>query len=130
MNTQPRNDFHHSIITHDQYQFEPIDQEISSLTKSSNHFIQRPIPIHHSQSNVMNERSSYVLPAKRNSTLNIQSTTTMNDSNNRTFPLSRSITTDQLASNHHRTTRLYYYPSVQDVLDALERRAFDKESMV
>lgn len=130
MNTHPRNDFTQSIISHDQYQFEPIDQEVSSLIKSSNHSIQRPIPIHHSHSNV--------LPAKRNSTLDIQSsssTTTMNDPNNRTFPLSRSITTDQLASNHkntsHRTNRLYYCPSVQDVLDALERRAtFDKESMV
>lgn len=136
MNTHPRNDFTQSIISHDQYQFEPIDQEVSSLTKSSNHSIQRPIPIHHSFSNV--RPSTYVLPAKRNSTLDIQSsssTTTINDSNNRTFPLSRSITTDQLASNQrnlsHRTNRLYYCPSVQDVLDALERRAaFDKESMV
>jgi hypothetical protein len=42
------------------------------------------------------------------------------------------MTSDQIGINQNSThnNKLYYYPSVQDVLDALNRRSFDKESFV
>ncbi len=112
---QPMNKYNHNQVLYENinaYQFQPINQDCSSNSNSTqvnnSHLIQRPIPI-----------SNYQI--KRNSTMNIDSTI-------RSYGLSRSITSDQLAN--HSTNRLYYYPSVQDVLDALNRRSFDKESFV
>ena len=97
------------------YQFQPIDQDCSTNSTSSqknpSHLIQRPVPI---QTNANTK--------KRNSTADINAPI-------RSYGgLPRSVTSDQLVN--HTTNRLYYYPSVQDVLDALNRRSFDKESFV
>lgn len=129
---------HPSTILHDDYHFEPIDHDFSSLSSTHqghhSHLIQRPVPIASTHSNEVTERpkkpQTYRLPAKRNSTISINPMDL--NSANRSFTLSRSVTSDQLANsqNHNRTHRLYYCPSVQDVLDALQRRAFDKESFV
>jgi hypothetical protein len=105
------------------YQFQPIDQGCSSNLTSSqinnSHSIQRPVPISNSQTNTNIERPKK--QAKRNSIVNIDSTI-------RSYGIPRSVTSDHLAN--HPTNRLYYCPSVQDVLDALNRRSFDKESFV
>ncbi|UJR21021.1 hypothetical protein I4U23_024121 [Adineta vaga] len=114
-----------SILQNKNYHFEPIDHEITTPINNS-HSIQRPIPIHNLHSNTMNERSKKS-QTKRNSTININPIEI--DSTIRSFALPRSVTSDQIAKNST-TNRLYYYPSVQDVLDALNRRAFDKESFV
>jgi hypothetical protein len=102
------------------YQFQPIDQDFSSNSTFSqlnnSHLIQRPIPIERPK-----KPSQYALQAKRNSTVNLDTTI-------RSYGLPRSMTSDQLANNTPQ--RLYYYPSVQDVLDALNRLSFDKESYV
>jgi len=96
------------------YQFQPIDQDFSSNSRLSqlnnSHLIQRP-----------EKPLQYSLQAKRNSIVNIDPTI-------RSYGLPRSVTSDQLANNIPQ--RLYYCPSVQDVLDALNRRSFDKESFV
>jgi hypothetical protein len=102
------------------YQFQPIDCDFSSNSTSSqinnSHLIQRPIPISNPK-----KSPQYVLQTKRNSTANIDTTI-------RSSGIPRSVTSDHIASNT--TNRLYYYPSIQDVLDALNRRSFDKESFV
>jgi hypothetical protein len=109
------------------YQFQPIDHDFSSNSTSSqtnnSHLIQHPIPISNTGIERPKKQPQYVLQTKRNSTVNIDSTI-------RSYGLSRSITSDHLANNNNTTNRLYYYPSVQDVLDALNRRSFDKESYV
>jgi len=113
------------------YQFQPIDHDFSSnstLSQINNsHSIQRPIPISNYQSNTVIERpkkppqQQYNFHTKRNSTVNLDTTI-------RSYALPRSMTSEHLANNP--PNRLYYYPSVQDVLDALNRRSFDKESFV
>jgi hypothetical protein len=126
-----------TILQNKNYQFKPIDHDFSSNSTSSqidnSHLIQRPIPISNYSSNTVIERpktsqQQYVLQTKRNSALNINPSDI--DSTIRSYALSRSMTSDQLANNNNTTKRLYYCPSVQDVLDALNRRAFDKESYV
>lgn len=109
---QPMNSNNHH--TPNSYQFQPIDQDYSSNKTSPQNSIQRPIP-------VLNKSSPYVLQGKRNSTINIDTTI-------RSYGLPRSMTSEHLANNT--SNRLYHYPSVQDVLDALNRRSFDKESYV
>ncbi|CAF1440278.1 unnamed protein product [Adineta ricciae] len=106
------------ILQNQNYYFEPIDHNLKTSTTNS-HSIQRPTPV----DNYCSKRCS----AKRNSTINIIPMET--DSTIRSYTLPRSVTADQLAKSSA-TNRLYYYPSVQDVLDALNRRAFDKESFV
>ena len=142
-----------STILHNDYQFEPIDQDFPSIDMgtmpssaittphqtSSGYLIKRPMPITSYHSNPIIERpkkyrqQNYVLTTKRNSTINASDI----DPTARSYTLPRSMTTDQIGSNCQSTTatttthnRLYYYPSVQDVLDALNRRSFDKESFV
>jgi len=146
-----------STILHNDYQFEPIDHDfpsidISTMPSSAKttpyqttdlHLLKRPIPVANYHSNSIIERSQkkyhnyhspqqqthqYVLSTKRNSSIHPSDI----DSTSRSYTLPRSITTDQIGSNQQTTTtnRLYYYPSVQDVLDALNRRSFDKESFV
>lgn len=112
-------------VFNDNYHFEPIDHDLTST--STNHFIQRPVPICNAQSKNF---TSYGLSAKRNSTTNI-------DVNNRSCQLARSVTSDHLATNtkyqnknQAKVNRLQYWPSVQDVLDALEQRSYEKESFV
>jgi len=100
----------HKSLTMNTNQFQPIDHEYHPMKINNSHSIHRPIPISHS--------------TKYNfSTFNLD--TTVRSCSN--FP--RSATSDQLA-NHSTNKRLYYYPSVQDVLDALNRSSFDKESFV
>lgn len=105
------------------YQFQPINQDYSSNLTSSqinnSHLIQRPVPISNNERS--KKSSQYSFQAKRNSTVNIDTTI-------RSYGLPRSMTSEHLANNT--PNRLYYYPSVQDVLDALNRRSFDKESYV
>ena len=96
------------------YQFQPIEQDSISSQSNTSHSIQRPVPIERA-------KKPYTFQTKRNSTMNI-------DSSVRSYGLPRSLTSDHLANNS--SNRLYYYPSVQDVLDALNRRSFDKESFV
>ncbi|CAF1040519.1 unnamed protein product [Rotaria sp. Silwood1] len=141
-----------STILHNDYQFEPIDHdfpsiEISTIPSSAistpyqpniGHSIKRPVPINNYHSNPVIERpkkyhqQQYVLTTKRNSAINPSDI----DSTARSYTLTRSLTTDQIGNTNNSTNRstnnnrLYYYPSVQDVLDALNRRAFDKESFV
>lgn len=141
-----------STILHNDYQFEPIDQDFPSIDMgtmpsstitaphhlNNGYSIRRPMPITNYHSNPTMERSkkyrqqNYVLTTKRNSTINASDI----DSTARSYTLPRSMTSDQIASNCQSTStgttnnRLYYYPSVQDVLDALNRRSFDKESFV
>ncbi|CAF1564560.1 unnamed protein product [Adineta ricciae] len=145
------NDYQFEPIDHD---FPSIDigtmpsSAISTPYQTTNpHAIKRPVPINNYHSNPIIERpkkyhqQQYIVTTKRNSTINpsdFESTT-------HSYTLPRSITSDQIASNGSNNTnnnmnssnnrsahsnRLYYYPSVQDVLDALNRRAFDKESFV
>lgn len=101
------------------YYFEPIHRDsptnLPAMQAGHTHSVERPTPIGGKP------------PAKRNSTLNIS--TMEIDSTVRSFTLPRSVTSDQLAKSTT-SNRLYYYPSVQDVLDALNRRAFDEESFV
>lgn len=145
-----------STILHNDYQFEPIDHdfpsiEVGTLPSSaitvphhhpdSTHSVKRPVPLNNVHSSTVIERPKkyhqpqYVLSTKRNSTAGIHPVE-MSDSVTTSFNLPRSMTSDQLGANstsNNRTTtnnRLYYYPSVQDVLDALNRRSFDKESFV
>lgn len=106
------------ILQNQDYYFEPIDHDLKSSTTNS-HSIQRPTP--------SDNHCSKRCPTKRNSTINIKPMEI--DSTIRSYALPRSVTADQLAKSST-TNRLYYYPSVQDVLDALNRRAFDKESFV
>ena len=109
------------------YHFQPIDQDFSSISAaSSSNLIQRPIPISNYRSNTSLQQ--HTLQTKRNSTVNINSSDI--DTTIRSYVIPRSITTDQIAITNNATNRLYYYPSVQDVLDALNRRSFDKESFV
>ena len=96
------------------YQFQPIDRSCSSSQINNSHLIQRPVPI---SSTPKTTSQQY----KRNSTINIDTTI-------RSYGLPRSVTSDHLSNN--RPNRLYYYPSVQDVLDALNHRSFEKESFV
>ena len=106
------------------YQFQPIEQDSISSQSNTSHSIQRPIPVSNypiNSSTIERPKKPYTFHAKRNSTMNI-------DSSIRSYGLTRSITSDHLATNP--PNRLYYYPSVQDVLDALNRRSFDKESFV
>ncbi len=115
---QPMNKYNQNQVLYENinaYQFQPIDQDCSSNSTPSqgnptSHLIQRPVPV---QTNTNTK--------KRNSTVDINATI-------RSCGLPRSITSDRLVT--HTTNRLYYYPSVQDVLDALNRRSFDKESFV
>lgn len=78
---------------------------------NTSHPIQRPIPVSH--------RPNSTNPNKRNSTI-------------RSSGLPRSITSDHLASHPipPPSSRLFTYPSVQDVLNALNQRSFEKESYV
>jgi hypothetical protein len=137
-----------STILHNDYQFEPIDHDFPSLDISTMpssaistphqtnhaHLIKRPVPLNNHHSNSIVERpqkyhqQQYVLTTKRNSTINASDI----DTTTRSYTLPRSMTTDQLGNNNNlmHNNRLYYYPSVQDVLDALNRRSFDKESFV
>lgn len=143
-----------STILHNDYQFEPIDHDFPSLdigtmpssAKTTPHqitnaqLLKRPVPRTNYHSNPIIERpkkyqqqqqqqhQQYVLTTKRNSTINPSDI----DSTTRSYTLPRSMTSDQIGANLNSTTnnRLYYYPSVQDVLDALNRRSFDKESFV
>jgi hypothetical protein len=137
-----------STTLHNDYQFEPIDHDFPSIdigTIPSSaistphqgnhvHVIKRPIPVNNYHSNPVIERpkkyhqQQYVLTTKRNSTINQSDI----DSTSRSYTLPRSMTSDQITNNNNSThnNRLYYYPSVQDVLDALNRRSFDKESFV
>lgn len=143
-----------STILHNDYQFEPIDQDFPSIDmgtmpssaittphqNTNGYLIKRPMPITNYHSNPTIERpkkyrqQNYVLTTKRNSTINASDI----DSTARSYTLPRSMTTDQIGSNYQSMSattttthnRLYYYPSVQDVLDALNRRSFDKESFV
>jgi len=102
------------------YHFEPIDHDFSStstLTQTNNsHLIQRPIPLANYPIIERPNKQQYVSQTKRN--LNIQS-----------YALPRSMTSGHLGNNHT-TNKFCYYPSVQDVLDALNRSSFDKESFV
>ncbi|CAF0841263.1 unnamed protein product [Adineta ricciae] len=106
------------ILENQNYYFEPIDHSSKTSTTNS-HPIQQPTPV----DNNCSKRCS----TKRNSAINIKPMEI--DSTIRSYTLPRSVTADQLAKSSA-TNRLYYYPSVQDVLDALNRRAFDKESFV
>ncbi|CAF4180815.1 unnamed protein product, partial [Rotaria sp. Silwood2] len=141
-----------STILHNDYQFEPIDHDFPSIDVSTipssaistpyqannPHSIKRPVPINNYYSNPVIERpkkyhqQQYILTTKRNSTINPSDI----DSTARSYTLTRSLTTDQIGNTNNSTNRstnnnrLYYYPSVQDVLDALNRRSFDKESFV
>jgi hypothetical protein len=136
-----------STILHNDYQFEPIDHDFPSIdigTMPSSakttphqitnaHLLKRPVPRTNYHSNPIIERpkkyqQQYVLTTKRNSTINSSDI----DSTTRSYTLPRSMTSDQIGINQNstNTNRLYYYPSVQDVLDALNRRSFDKESFV
>jgi hypothetical protein len=139
-----------STILNNDYQFEPIDHDFPSIDigtmpssaitiphqTTNAHLVKRPIPKTNYHSNSIIERpkkyhqQQYVLTTKRNSTVNSSDM----DSTTRSYTLPRSITSDQISTNQHSTNnnnnRLYYYPSVQDVLDALNRRSFDKESFV
>ncbi|CAF3582600.1 unnamed protein product [Rotaria sordida] len=141
-----------STILHNDYQFEPIDHDFPSIDintmpssaistphqTNNTHSIKRPVPINNYHSNPVIERpkkyhqQQYVLTTKRNSTINTPDI----GSTARSYTLTRSLTTDQIGNTINSTTRstnnnrLYYYPSVQDVLDALNRRSFDKESFV
>jgi hypothetical protein len=115
------------------YHFQPIDHDFSSISPlyptNNSQLIQRPIPMSNHHSNTVTERpksqQQYVLQTKRNSTVNINSSDT--NPTMRSYGLPRSITSDHLANT---TNRSYHYPSVQDVLDALNRRSFDRESYV
>lgn len=139
-----------STILHNDYQFEPIDHDFPSIdmgTMPSSakttpyqttdlNLLKRPIPATNYHSNPIIEcpkryhqqSHQYVLSTKRNSTINSSDI----DSTTRSYTLPRSMTTDQIGPTQTSSTtnRLYYYPSVQDVLDALNRRSFDKESFV
>jgi hypothetical protein len=137
-----------STILHNDYQFEPIDHDFPSIDigtmpssaittphqTTNGYLVKRPVPITNYHSNPIIERPKkyqqqpYVLTTKRNSTINSSDI----DSTTRSYTLPRSMTSDQIGPIQHSTTnnRLYYYPSVQDVLDALNRRSFDKESFV
>lgn len=120
-----------TILHNKNYHFQPIDQDFSSIStvsSTSNHsnLIQRPIPISNHRSNTSLQQ--HTLQTKRNSTVNINSSDI--DTTIRSYVIPRSITTDQIAITNSATNRLYYFPSVQDVLDALNRRSFDKESFV
>ncbi len=150
MNTNNRMLYENASTTlHNDYQFEPIDHDFPSLDISTMpssaittphqankaHLIKRPVPITNYHSNSIIERprkyqqqQQYVLTTKRNSTIN----TSDIDSTTRSYTLPRSMTSDQIGNKQNSTNhnRLYYYPSVQDVLDALNRRSFDKESFV
>lgn len=143
-----------STVLHNDYHFEPIDHDFpsievgtvpSSAMSAPNqpecaNVVQRPVPINNRLSNTVIERPKkynqqpYIINTKRNSTVGINPTDS--DSTTQSYTLPRSITSDQIANNQttsNRSTtnnRLYYYPSVQDVLDALNRRSFDKESFV
>lgn len=143
-----------STILHNDYQFEPIDHDFPSIEvgtmpssaistphrPSSANLIKRPVAVNSHHSNTVVERPKkyhqqpYVLSTKRNSTMAINPSEM--DSAGHSYGLPRSVTTDHLVMNHNATNRsttnnrLYYYPSVQDVLDALNRRSFDKESFV
>ena len=117
------------IETNNSYQFQPIDQDFPSNSTTSpsinsSHSIQRPIPIsHHPPPRPMSTiECSKKHSAKRNSTIYIDTTI-------RSAGFPRSMTSDHLAS-HPPSNRLYYYPSVQDVLNALNQRSFEKESFV
>ena len=78
-------------------------QPISPPPMNTSH----PIPVSH--------RPNSINPNKRNSTIRSSG-----------FP--RSITSDHLSTPP--STRLFTYPSVQDVLNALNQRSFEKESYV
>ena len=143
-----------STVLNNDYHFEPIDHDFPSIEVGTmpssaisapnhpdgNHLIQRPVPINSQFSTTVIERpkkylqQQYIITTKRNSTVGINPSDT--DSTTQSYTLPRSMTSDQIGMNQHsnnRSTtnnRLYYYPSVQDVLDALNRRAFDKESFV
>ncbi|CAF1461465.1 unnamed protein product [Adineta steineri] len=127
-----------TILHNKNYYFEPIDHASTSNSTSiqinNSQIIQRPVPImnhhHHHHSDKVNEqpkKHQYMPQTKRNSTIDMNPSNI--DSTIRSHALSRSVTTDRLARNTT-TNKLYYYPSVQDVLDALNRRSFDKESFV
>jgi hypothetical protein len=136
-----------STILHNDYQFEPIDHDFPSIDISTmpssaktiphptgnTYLMKRPVPRTNHHSNPVIERpkkyhQQYVLTTKRNSTINSSDI----DSTTRSYTLPRSMTSDQIGINQNSThnNKLYYYPSVQDVLDALNRRSFDKESFV
>ncbi|UJR28495.1 hypothetical protein I4U23_009733 [Adineta vaga] len=146
-----------STILHNDYQFEPIDHDFPSIDigtmpssaistpyqTNNPQMIKRPVPINNYHSNPIIERpkryhqQQYVVTTKRNSTINPSDF----DSTTHSYTLPRSVTSDQISSTNTQNmnnsnnrsahnNRLYYYPSVQDVLDALNRRAFDKESFV
>ena len=137
-----------STILHNDYQFEPIDHDFPSIDVGTmpssaittpiqtthGYAVKRPVPLTNYHSSSIIERPKkyyqqpYVLTTKRNSTVHSSDI----DATTRSYTLPRSVTTDQIGMAQHSTTngRLYYYPSVQDVLDALNRRSFDKESFV
>ncbi|CAF4577463.1 unnamed protein product [Rotaria sp. Silwood1] len=126
-----------TILHNKNYYFEPIDRDFSTnLTTSQtnhSHSIQRPVPISNYQLNTVMERSqqyqqSYSLQTKTNSTMNINPSNI--DLTIRSYGLPRSITTDQFSNNKNPKNRSYYYPSVQDVLDALNQDSNFKESFV
>ncbi|CAF4651421.1 unnamed protein product [Rotaria sp. Silwood1] len=126
-----------TILHNKNYYFEPIDRDFSTnLTTSQtnhSHSIQRPVPISNYQLNTVMERSqqyqqSYSLQTKTNSTMNINPSNI--DLTIRSYGLPRSITTDQFSNNKNSKNRSYYYPSVQDVLDALNQDSNFKESFV
>jgi hypothetical protein len=143
-----------STILHNDYQFEPIDHDFPSIEvepipsstvsmlnrPNSANLIQRPVPVSTHHSNTVIERpkkyhqQQYVLTTKRNSTMAMNPSDM--DCATHSYGLPRSMTSDQLGTVPNSTNRsnisnrLYYYPSVQDVLDALNRRSFDKESFV
>ncbi|CAM2708404.1 unnamed protein product [Rotaria socialis] len=131
-----------TILSNKNFYFEPIDRDLSTNAAPPSqinqvHLIQRPVPIsnynlnkiiEHSQEQQQQQQQQSFSQRKRNTTMNFKSSPT--DSTMRSCALPRSITTDQFAINKTQTNRLYYYPSVQDVLDALNRHSNFKESIV
>lgn len=127
-----------TILHNKNYYFEPIDRDCSPSNSSSSqanyaHIIQRPVPISNYNLNNIDEHSQQqehedFSKAKRNSTMSLKQPSM--DSTIRPCALPRSVTTDQFAINKNQANRLYYYPSVQDVLDALNRHSNFKESIV
>ncbi|CAF5179218.1 unnamed protein product, partial [Rotaria magnacalcarata] len=113
---------------------EPIDRDLSTnaappARMNQAHLIQRPVPISNCNLNKIIEHSHEQQQQQqqgfsqknRNTTMNFKPSPT--DSTMRSCALPRSITTDQFAISKTQTNRLYYYPSVQDVLDALNRHS-------
>ena len=124
-----------NVLHNKDHHFESIDHDLSpslilSQTNDSN-LVQHPVPrlnYRSADTDVECSPPQHFVQAKRNSTININPSNT--DSTIRSYALPRSITTDQFITNKNTSQQLYYYPSVQDVLDALNRRSNFKETFV